>query len=289
MTTHQAPSPQAKLSFLSRGHGWIMGVLNATPDSFYAGARTMEPEAALRQAELLLTQGADLIDIGGESTRPGSQPVSLDEERRRVLPVIEALLAKHPQAVISVDTQKAVLAREALKAGASLINDVSALRSDPAMADVIAEAQCPVVLMHMQGTPETMQQAPRYGRIIDEVNAFFEERLRFVTRRGIHERAVILDPGIGFGKTLTHNLLLLRYVSVLKTLKRPLLIGVSRKSSIGQLLGTPEKPLPVEDRLEGSLAAALWALSQGANGLRVHDVQATKRAVAVWQAIEKTQ
>ena len=198
---------------------------------------------------------------------------------------------------MSIDTQKAEVARQALAHGANVVNDVSALRHDPAMADVVAAADCPVVLMHMQGTPQTMQQAPRYTNVVDEVKRFFEERLAFAARQSIQEDRVILDPGIGFGKTFEHNKTLMNHLSEFLSFGRPLLVGVSRKSFVGRLQASPPAPLPegeggrrpgeaADDRLEGSLAAGLWAVQQGARGLRVHDVGATKRALSVWEGIQ---
>ena len=277
-----------------------MGVLNATPDSFYAGSRGLPNEAA------------DIIDIGGESTRPGAEEISVAVELDRVLPVIDAVHERWPDVPLSIDTQKAEVARQALEHGVSVVNDVSALRFDPAMASVVAEAGCPVVLMHMQGTPRTMQARPRYENVVDEVKRFFEERLDFAARQKISEDRIILDPGIGFGKTLEHNMTILKHLSEFLSLGRPILVGVSRKSFIGRLSApspglrhplpkgrgptalvpstgdgrrSDEGILPPEDRLEGSLAAALWAVQQGAKGLRVHDVGATRKAIRIWEAI----
>jgi dihydropteroate synthase len=249
---------------------WIMGVLNVTSDSFYAGSRFPDSEKSVEHAKRLFREGADVVDIGGESTRPGSTPVSLTEEWSRVSPVIAALRGEFPQAVISIDTQKAQVARQALATGVSILNDVSALRHDPEMASVAASAQVPVVLTHMQGVPETMQRAPHYDDVVDEIKSFFAERIAFAIRRGIAEEKIILDPGIGFGKTEAHNAILLQRLSELKTLGRPLLIGLSRKQFLGRLSSSdPAVLLPPEERLEGTLAANLWAVERGANGLRV--------------------
>jgi dihydropteroate synthase len=296
------PSPAPKLTFLSHRRIWIMGVLNVTPDSFYPGSRATHLETALRLAERMIQEGADCLDIGGESTRPGAEAISPELELERVLPVIEALHIRWPELPLSIDTQKAAVARQCLAHGAEIINDISALRHDPEMVHVAAESDSPIVLMHMRGTPQTMQDQPRYRDVVDEIKEFFEERLAFASRHKIHEERVILDPGIGFGKTLEHNLTILRRLSEFSTFKRPLLIGVSRKSFIGKLLASPGlaapspdgrgtsaaqgEALPPEDRLEGSLAAALWAVREGAQGLRVHDVGSTRRALALWEGIE---
>ena len=283
------PSQRPDVSSLfTAGRTWIMGVLNATPDSFYPGSRVTDLDAALRAAERMIQEGADVLDIGGESTRPGAQEVSASVEQDRIIPLITQIREKYPQVPLSVDTQKASVAREALAQGATLINDISALRADPSMAEVVAEADCPVVLMHMQGTPQTMQDNPKYENVVDEVKQFFEKRLAFAARQRIKEERVILDPGIGFGKTLEHNMALLKNLSSLCIFGRPVLVGASRKSFIGRWLGREGLPLPVEERLEGSIAAALWAVKEGARGLRVHDVGATRRAVSLWEGIGKS-
>jgi dihydropteroate synthase len=276
-----------------------MGVLNATPDSFYPQSRVSDISQAAAKAGQMIDEGADVLDIGGESTRPGAAPVSLSEELDRVLPVVEALHQRWPSQILSIDTQKAEVARRALASGAGLINDISALRQDPEMASVIADAGCAIVLMHMQGTPQTMQQDPRYDDVMDALKAFFEERLAAAARAGIAEEKIILDPGIGFGKTLEHNLTVLKKLSLLKTFGRPVLIGVSRKSFIGKI-ASPLSPLPTgegeppqavgeasapENRLPGTLAATLWALQQGAEGVRAHDVAATRRAIDTWRTL----
>jgi dihydropteroate synthase len=280
------PSPAPDFPFLFNNRTWIMGVLNATPDSFYAASRTMAAETALRLAADMVQEGADILDIGGESTRPGSEEVPAAEELNRILPVIDALHDRWPELPLSVDTQKSDVARQALAHGAGLINDISALHRDPQMAGVLAEAGCPVVLMHMRGTPKTMQQEPRYDDVVDDVKKFFDDRLAFAADHGIREGRIILDPGIGFGKTVEHNLMILRRLREFLSFGRPLLIGVSRKSFIGRLSATSsDHILPPEERLEGSLAAALWAVQQGARGVRVHDVGPTRRALRLWNAI----
>lgn len=288
--TELAPSPQAKVDFLfEKRRVWIMGVLNVTPDSFYEDARSRTVEEAFSRAQRLIQEGADVLDLGGESTRPGAQPVSLSEELDRLLPLVERLHQRWPEVPLSIDTRKAEVARECLQAGAAMINDVSALRHDPEMGAVIASARCPVVLMHMQGNPQTMQENPHYEDLVGELKTFFEERCQEALRQGIPENRIILDPGLGFGKTLAHNVTILKHLSALTSLGRPVLVGISRKSFIGRLSRQfSEPPLPPPERLEGSLAANLWALDQGAQGLRVHDVEATRRTVAVWQAIRES-
>jgi dihydropteroate synthase len=252
-----------------------MGVLNVTPDSFSDGGRFLAPEAALAHGQRLSAEGADLIDVGGESTRPGSDPVPAEEELRRVLPVIERLAAL-VETPLSIDTCKPAVARAALQAGARFVNDVSALRRDHAMAALVAETGVDVCLMHMKGEPMTMQEDPRYDDVVSEVKAFLEERLTFATVEGIAEARIWLDPGIGFGKTLEHNLELLRRLDEIVALGRPVVVGASRKRFIGALTGRPEL-----ERAAGSLAAAVIAFERGAAMLRVHDVAETRDALAV--------
>ncbi|MCB2205352.1 dihydropteroate synthase [bacterium] len=255
----------------------VMGILNVTPDSFSDGgqhAGTAAVEHALRMVE----EGADIVDIGGESTRPGAREVPLDEELARVLPVVEAVRS-HSSVPISVDTRKAAVAEAALEAGADVINDISAMRDDADMPRVAAAQDLPVVLMHMQGSPEIMQRGPRYENVVEEVLTFFRERLAFCHERGI--RQVVLDPGIGFGKTLQHNLDLLRAIPRFAELGCPVLIGTSRKSFLGQLTGRE-----VDDRLAGSIASNLAACRKGARLLRVHDVRDMRAALDVTDAID---
>jgi dihydropteroate synthase len=246
-----------------------MGILNVTPDSFSDGGRYADLPAAVARAEALLAAGADIIDVGGESTRPGSMPVSADEECRRVLPVIERIAG-----LVSVDTTKAVVAERALAAGARIVNDVSALRFDPRMVAVVREAGAGLVLMHMAGTPATMQQRPRYTDVVSEVRGFLAERVAFAEREGVGREQIAVDPGIGFGKTVEHNVALLARVGELRPPGCALLVGASRKSFLGKLLGRE-----VDQRLAGSLAAAAWALMQGVNVVRVHDVAETADVV----------
>lgn len=244
----------------------IMGVVNVTADSFYDGGRYVVPERAIAHALELVKQGADIIDIGGESTRPGSSPVSEDDELARIIPVVEGL-AHRVNVPISIDTTKSRVARLALDIGASIINDVSALRHDPAMASVIIKSGAAVVLMHMQGTPQTMQRAPHYSDVGAEVSQFFEERVETALLAGIPRTNIILDPGFGFGKLLLHNLELLRGLTSLAMLDCPLLVGLSRKGFIGDIVDRP-----VDQREWGTAAAVALAVDRGAHIVRVHDV-----------------
>lgn len=258
-----------------------MGIVNVTPDSFYDGGRFLNHQAAVAHALRLVEEGADLLDIGGESTRPGSAPVDEAEEVRRLIPVVTAV-AKAVSVPISIDTSKAGVAKAALDAGAVIINDVTALRGDPAMADLIAETGAGLVLMHMQGTPRTMQQAPHYHDVVEEVGVFLAGRARFAMERGVAKSQILLDPGIGFGKVLVHNLDLLAQLRIFTKLGFPLLVGLSRKAFIGQLLNQP-----VQDRAWGTAAAVALAVEQGANVLRVHDVGAMRDVVKVAAAISR--
>jgi dihydropteroate synthase len=258
-----------------------MGVVNVTPDSFFDGGRYATTDAAIGQALQLVEEGADLLDIGAESTRPGSESIDEGEERRRLIPVVTAV-AKAVRIPISVDTMKSMVAQAALEAGAVIVNDVSALRGDPAMAEVVAATGAGVVLMHMQGTPRTMQEAPAYDDVVGEVAEFFRERLRFCSGRGIGQDQIVLDPGIGFGKLLLHNLTLLGQLETFLPLGRPILVGVSMKSFIGQVLDRP-----VEERSWGTAAAIALAVRHGAGILRVHDVRAMKEVVAMAAAITR--
>jgi dihydropteroate synthase len=254
-----------------------MGILNVTPDSFSDGGRYVEPAAAVGQAGRMAAEGADLIDVGGESTRPGAGAVSLEEELRRVVPVLERL-AGGPVPV-SIDTSKAAVAERALGLGAAFVNDVTALRSDPAMAETVARSGAEVCLMHMLGEPRTMQDDPRYDDVVSDVKAFLEERLAFAVAQGIAEELVWLDPGIGFGKTQAHNLDLLRRLDEIVAIGRPVLVGASRKGFIGALTGRRES-----ERVAGTVAANVLAYERGASMFRVHDVAATRDALAVASA-----
>ena len=253
-----------------------MGILNVTPDSFSDGGEWFGREAAIAHAREMAAEGAELIDVGGESTRPGAEPVGEDEELRRVLPVVEALAAGLP-AILSVDTSKAAVARAALVAGAGFINDVTALRGDPAMAGVVAEAGCECCLMHMLGEPRTMQRDPRYGDVVDDVRAFLEERAAFAVASGIVPERIHLDPGIGFGKTAAHNLELLRRLDEITALGFPVVIGTSRKSFLGRLTGRGDP----HDRVAATVATNVLAFERGARVFRVHDVGPTADALKV--------
>lgn len=258
----------------------VMGIVNVTPDSFSDGGRFFDPSAAVAHAMDLVYQGADILDIGGESTRPGAAPVDVLEELRRVQPVVYEL-ARQTHVPISVDTQKVEVARQCLDAGALVINDITALQ-DPAMVDLVRQTRAGVILMHMQGTPETMQQKPQYEDVVIEIDSFFDVRLRELEWAGMNPDQMVIDPGIGFGKTDGHNLQILAGLSRFQRFGRPVCLGVSRKGFIGRLTNRP-----VEERMAGSIAAASYALVQGsAQILRVHDVAATRDAVAVLQGIK---
>ncbi|HEY7692889.1 MAG TPA: dihydropteroate synthase [Gaiellaceae bacterium] len=252
----------------------VMGVVNVTPDSFSDGGVNFRAEDAIGTARRMLDDGAALVDVGGESTRPGSEGVSTDEELRRVVPVLEALAG----APVSIDTAKAGVARRALELGAELVNDVTALRGDPDLAGVVADAGAYLCLMHMQGEPRTMQLDPRYDDVAGEVTAFLEERLAFAVDQGIAEERICLDPGIGFGKTVEHNVELVRRLDVLLALGRPVVIGLSRKRSLGRMLGDPEA---TTGSVAASIGAAVVAYERGATILRVHDVRETVEALTV--------
>jgi dihydropteroate synthase len=268
----------------------IMGILNVTPDSFSDGGRFLDPASAVAHGLELAAEGADLVDVGGQSTRPGAESVAAAEELRRVVPVIERLAAELPSSgaavEISVDTSKAAVARAALSAGATLVNDVTALRGDPEMAAVVAAGGARCCLMHMRGEPRTMQQgldASTYGDVVDDVRAFLQERIDYAVGAGIPAERLLVDPGIGFGKTAAHNLTLLQRLDELVALGPPVLVGISRKSFLGTL-GAPagaDAPLPPTERLAGTLAANVLALERGARVFRVHDVAPARQALAV--------
>ena len=276
-----------------------MGILNVTPDSFSDGGRYSDVASAVARAREMAAAGAAIIDIGGESTRPGSAPVDAAEELRRVVPVIEQLVQQlegeppgepnrgavrqepHPP-VISIDTTKAVVAARALAAGARIVNDISALRHDAGMVTVVRDLGAGVVLMHMQGTPATMQANPRYGDVVQEVREFLAARIEFAVAGGVKKTQIAVDPGLGFGKTVEHNRQLLAGLEQFATLGCPILVGASRKSFLGQLLNRP-----AADRLPGSLAAVAWAVMQGAQIVRVHDVAETVDVVRLLQAVRQ--
>ena len=257
----------------------VMGVLNVTPDSFSDGGRFSETEAAVVRARQLIEQGCDILDIGGESTRPGAAIVDEAEELRRVIPVIEQL-SKSISVPISIDTSKPAVARVAITAGASIVNDIAAARADSEMRRLVAESGVGYICMHMQGTPQTMQAAPHYDSIVDEVEAFFVSQIASLESSGIHTEQIVLDVGIGFGKTLTHNLDLLAALRRFTVLGRPVLLGASRKSFIAQIAGAP-----TDSRLAGGLASASWAVSQKVNIIRTHDVTETVQALRIIEAI----
>jgi dihydropteroate synthase len=253
----------------------VMGIVNVTPDSFSDGGRWLDHADAIAHGRELVAEGAAILDIGGESTRPGAEPVDAEEEQRRVVPVVEGL--RDAGAQLSVDTTKRVVAEAALAAGATLVNDVSALRFDPELAALVADAGCDVCLMHMLGEPRTMQDDPRYDDVVDDVRAFLEERLAHATAAGIAEERILLDPGIGFGKTLEHNLELLRRLDELVAIGRPLVVGTSRKAFLGRLTGREV----AAERVAGTLAANVLSLERGATVFRVHDVAPNVEALTV--------
>jgi dihydropteroate synthase len=272
-----------------------MGVVNVTPDSFSDGGSFLDADVAIAHARRLVGEGADILDIGGESTRPGAEPVSAGEELRRVLPVLDGIAAMDwtpasqaagPPArpLVSIDTSKASVARAAIATGADIVNDVSALRADPEMVQLVAESGAECCLMHMLGEPRTMQKDPRYGDVVDEVKAFLEERLSFAVRAGVSEERIMLDPGIGFGKTVADNLALLRRLGELIVLGRPLVVGTSRKSFLGRIaadVAGASEPVAATRRLPGTIATNVLALERGASVFRVHDVAPVRDALAV--------
>jgi len=260
----------------------VIGIVNVTPDSFSDGGMFDDAEAAVKHGVQLLEEGADVLDVGGESTRPGSDPVSVEEELERDLPVIEGLRREAPETILSVDTRKAAVAREALAAGADVVNDIGA-GTDPDMFGVVASVRAGMILMHMRGEPKTMQTDPYYDDVVTEVRGFLTERLEAAVAAGIGRDRLCIDPGIGFGKNLEHNLALLRSIGSFRELGVPVLVGVSRKRFIGELSGA-EDPA---SRLEGSVAAAVWCASQGVEMVRVHDVGPTVRALRVVDAIAR--
>ncbi len=257
-----------------------MGVLNVTTDSFFDGGRYAGPAEAVAHALRMIDEGAEIIDIGGESTRPGAEPVDAQEEMRRVLPVISAL-AEKSRCVISIDTSKAAVALAAVEAGAAIVNDVTGLRGDEAMAEVVRSTGAGVVIMHMQGTPRTMQADPRYENVVREVADFFRQSFTHAVSCGIHPMNIVFDPGIGFGKTVAHNLLLLKSIESLRVERRPLVVGVSRKSFLGKITGSAS----MEDRLWPTVALTSLAREKGADIFRVHDVRANSEALRMTEAI----
>jgi dihydropteroate synthase len=261
---------------------YIMGVLNVTPDSFADGGLYFDKSAAIERAYQIVKEGADIIDIGGESTRPGSEPISIDEELRRTIPIIKSI-AKKIKVPISIDTYKSEVAKSALDAGASMVNDISGLRFDPRMPEVIYEYKVPVVIMHIKGTPKDMQVNPVYEALIPEIMDYFRTGITIASRAGIAEDRIIIDPGIGFGKTYNHNLEIIKNLREFTFLQKPILIGPSRKAFIGKILGNA----PVTERLEGTAAAVAISIMHGANIIRVHDVKEMLKVAKVVDAIKK--
>jgi dihydropteroate synthase len=258
---------------------WIMGVINVTPDSFSDGGFYLDEKKAIERGLELVTQGADILDVGGESTRPGSDAISPEEELNRIMPVISELREK-TNVLISVDTTKSAVAEAALEAGADIINDISAFRFDDRMPLIATETGAPIILMHMKGVPKTMQSNPYYEDLFQEIRCFLEERIATAEAYGIKRENIIVDPGIGFGKSLEHNLSIINNLNFLEKLNRPILVGISRKSFIGKILN-----LPPEERVEGTIASAVLSVLKGAHILRVHDVEPVKRAITVAEAI----
>ncbi|HEV8291373.1 MAG TPA: dihydropteroate synthase [Tepidisphaeraceae bacterium] len=260
----------------------VMGVLNVTPDSFSDGGRFAAVESAIAQAEKLAADGADMIDIGGESTRPGSQRIEPREQIRRILPVLEAAASRLPVAW-SVDTRSSQVASAAINAGATVINDISAGRDDPPILRLAADRHLPIILMHMQGEPQTMQVNPHYGNVIEEVKSFFLDRMKAAQSAGVNSNQILLDPGIGFGKNINHNLTLIREMNRFTELGRPLVIGTSRKGFIGTISGEPQP----NQRLFGTAATVAWSIANGADIVRVHDVEPMIKVLRVIRAIQK--
>ena len=262
-------------------HTHVMGILNVTPDSFSDGGCYLDVEQAVVHAELMAMEGATLIDIGGESSRPGASPVSIDEELARILPVIRAV-ADTVDVLLSVDTYKAEVARCALEAGAHLINDITALHGDTRMAAVVSEMEAGLILMHIKGTPRTMQQSPQYDDVVGEICLSLQKSIQSAEAQGVAAERIIIDPGIGFGKTMEHNFEILKRLEEFRGLQKPLLIGTSRKSFIGNTL-----ELPVTERVEGTIATVCWAIAHGVDIVRVHDVKENVRAARMTDALYK--
>lgn len=261
----------------------VMGIINATPDSFYGFSRSTTLNAGLAKAESMLADGADILDIGGESTRPGSRRMTSGEEIQRVIPLITAIKKAFPQSIISIDTYHADTAEKAIAVGADIINDISALMFDERMATVAAQTKAPIILMHMQGTPQTMQAQPVYDDVMQHLQGFFHERIDYALTQGIERCQIILDPGIGFGKTDAHNLTIMHHLQQLTSFDLPILLAASRKSTIGNVLGK----LAPEDRLEGTLATTAQAIFSGAHCVRVHDVLENIRFIRMMEAIRQ--
>jgi dihydropteroate synthase len=268
------------LDFSQKTH--IMGILNVTPDSFSDGGLHFDKSSAVNRALRMAEEGADIIDIGGESSRPGAEPVSIEEETRRTIPVIEAL-AKELRIPISIDTYKSEVAKRAIDAGAAIVNDISGLRFDPEMPGMVAAYQVPVVIMHIRGTPKNMQKNPTYQALIPEILDYLRDGIGMATDAGISEEMIIVDPGIGFGKTFEHNLEIINNLKAFTVLRKPVLTGPSRKAFIGKILGDA----PAAERLEGTIAAVAVSIMNGANIVRVHDVREMAQAAKVADAIKR--
>jgi dihydropteroate synthase len=260
----------------------IMGILNTTPDSFYEGSRNNSTEVAVEKAKKMIEDGVDIIDVGGESTRPGSDPVSPEEEQARVIPVIKGIRAINKEVLISIDTYRASTAQAAIEAGADIINDISAMLFDQDMAKVALKYDTPVILMHIKGTPKEMQKNPVYSNVFQEVEEFFCERIAYALDNGISRDKLILDPGIGFGKLYEHNIELIKNVDKFHKIDLPILLAVSRKATIGTALGN----LPAEERLEGTVAISCYAALKGIEIIRVHDVKENKRAIKMIELLK---
>lgn len=261
----------------------IMGIINSTKDSFYEGSRTQSVEVAILNALRMIEEGADIIDIGGESTRPGSEPVSPEEEIARVVPVVEGIRKVNKNILISIDTYRAKTAEEAIKAGADIINDISAMTFDKDMADIVFKYNVPIILMHVNGRPKEMQKNPVYDNVVKEVMEFFEERIKYTLSKGISKDKIILDPGIGFGKLYEHNIELIKRIDEFHTLELPILLAVSRKNTIGIAIGN----LPTKERLEGTIAVTCYAALKKVQMIRVHDVKENKRAVMMIEVLSE--
>lgn len=266
-----------ELSFGQRS--LIMGILNVTPDSFSDGGCYLDVAAAIDHAKVMVKDGADVIDVGGESSRPGASPASTEEELARVLPVVEGLVDEI-SVPVSIDTCKSEVARRALETGAHIVNDITALQGDAEMARVVAEMGAGVILMHMRGSPRTMQQSPVYDDVVSDISAWLHRRIEYAKTEGIPPDRIVIDPGIGFGKTVNHNLEILRRLDEFRLLNKPILIGTSRKSFIGKILD-----LPVNSRIEGTAATITWAIAHGADMVRVHDVKAMHRVARMTDAL----
>jgi dihydropteroate synthase len=261
----------------------IMGIINATPDSFSDGGKYLDHSRAMDRIHIMLKNGADIIDVGGESTRPGANPVSEEEELDRVIPLLEKAIPTFGDAIFSVDTTKHGVAKKALEAGAQIVNDVSGLQKEPRLADLCAEYDATYVLMHSQGDPKTMQDNPDYDNVVEDLSSFFEQKILEAKKKGVHH--IILDPGIGFGKTLEHNLKLIAHLDKFKKFGFPILVGASRKSMIGSILDNR----PTDERITGTVALHYHALINGANILRVHDVKEASDSIRIFNAVQSQQ